>query len=113
MLHQLIRKLRHSTWPETTAEVQICHYHPSPERLGDPPYYGVNFTYTVDGKQYNGGLESEAAVQPGDKFSIRYNPTHPERNSSEPYGDWEKYYDAVFVLVLAGFILWFYLTHKG
>jgi hypothetical protein len=45
--------------------------------------------------------------------AIRYNPAHPERNGAEPYGDWEKYYDLVFVVIVVGFILWSYLTHKG
>ena len=114
MLHQLTRKLRHNNWPETLAEVQICKYnrYAEEEGPGEPFYYAVGFTYTVNGHTYEGGLESPVEVQIGDKFPIRYNPSNPARNSAEPYGDWEKYYDIIFVIVIAGGILWYYLTHK-
>lgn len=55
---------------------------------------------------------SPVEVKQGDTFPIRYNPAHPERNSAEPYGDWEKYYDLVLVLIVGGFILWYFLAQR-
>lgn len=114
MLAQLLRKINHSNWPETTAEVEICHYYgmENPKNLGDAPFYAVECIYTVNGQRYESGFMSDAEVKKGDKFPIRYNPNNPARNSAEPYGDWEKYYDIVFVIVVVGLILWAYFTHK-
>lgn len=115
MLAQLLRKFRHSNWPETIAEVQICKFdrYAQEENVGaEPPYYAVEVSYEVGGQTYDAGFMSPVEVQQGDTFPIRYNPAHPERNSAEPYGDWEKYYDVVLVLVVVGFILGFYLTHR-
>ena len=114
MLAQLLRKLRHSNWPETTAEVEICKYYSmeNAENLGDAPFYAVETRYKVNGQTYESGFMSPVEVKKGDTFPIRYNPAHPERNSAEPYGDWEKYYDIVFVLIVVGGILAYYLTHK-
>lgn len=115
MLAQVLRKLRHSNWPETTAEVQICKYYgmANAENLGDAPFYAVECTYSVNGQNYESGFMSDVEVKKGDKFPIRYNPAHPERNSAEPYGDWEKYYDAAFVVIVVGFVLGYYFIHKG
>jgi hypothetical protein len=59
MLAELLRKLRHSSWPREWSNLREW------------------FHVMVEAKK-------------GDKFPIRYNPAHPERNGAEPYGDWEK-----------------------
>lgn len=115
MLHQLLRKLRRSNWPETTAEVELCDYFgmDNPKNLGDAPFYAVELRYRVNGQTYQSTFMSPVEARKGDQFPIRYNPANPARNSAEPYGDWEKYYDIVFVVVVIGIIAWFYLVHKG
>jgi len=115
VLAQLLRKLRHNNWPETTAEVEICKYYgmDNPENLGDAPFYAVELRYRVNGQVYESSIMSPVKVNMGDKLPIHYNPAHPERNSAEPYGDWEKYYDLVFVIVVVAGILAYYLTHRS
>ena len=114
MLAQLLRKFRHGNWPETTAEVKICKYigMANAENLGDAPFYAVELIYNVNGQSYESGFMSPVEVKEGDTFPIRYNPANPKRNSAEPYGDWEKYYDLVLVLLVVGFILWYFLAQR-
>jgi hypothetical protein len=72
-------------WLETEAEVTSCKsfHHPGNLRSGSSPgFYGVCFTYKVDGISHEGATDSPVEMQRGDKFSIRYNPEHPEQNNS-------------------------------
>jgi hypothetical protein len=120
VLAQFIRKLRRSNWPEISAEVQTCNYTRLTSQLlpngalparflgVGPACYLITFAYKVDGRTYGGGFQCAVEVQTGDKFPIRYNPNHPERNSSEPYGDWEKYYDWVFAALIIGLMIFSY-----
>jgi hypothetical protein len=44
--------------------------------------YVVSFTYFVDGRRYEGILDSPGEVEKHDTFDIRYNPLNPEQNNS-------------------------------
>jgi hypothetical protein len=81
-VHPLEGAFRHG-WPETEAEVTSCRYIPARYgRFIHAAYYVVGFTYMVDGTAYGGATTSSVEVECKDKFSVRYNPEHPEENNS-------------------------------
>jgi hypothetical protein len=82
----------HLHWPKTQAEVTECHavkrsytgLHTSTIQPATPLLSGyvVSFTYFVDGRRYEGILDSPGEVEKHDTFDIRYNPLNPEQNNS-------------------------------
>jgi hypothetical protein len=77
----------------------------------DPAHYDVTFTYTGDGKSYDGGLESPVEVHKHDTLHTRYNPKHPERNNTDPYPHWTAYDDLAFVPIDLGLFLYLSFQH--
>jgi hypothetical protein len=92
ILSNAICWMLHLHWPKTQAEVTECHAVkgsytgiPSrftPSRMPLLSGYIVSFTYFVDGKQYDGVLDSPVEVEKHDMFDLRYNPLNPEQNHS-------------------------------
>jgi len=81
-VHPLENAIHHG-WPETEAEVTSCRYvRGSYGKGGTPAYYAVGFAYKVDGTIFVGATTSSVEVECHDKFSVRYNPEHPEENNS-------------------------------
>ena len=79
-----IEVVHHHGWPETEAEVISCTYVPGRGARGggELAHYVVGFAYKVNGTIYRDNTPSLVEVQPHDKFSIRYNPDHPDQNHS-------------------------------
>jgi hypothetical protein len=69
------------------------------------------FTYRIDDKTYDGELASGIEMEPSATFPIRYNPDHPERNSTDPHPNWLTYYDYAFVAAILAVILYFAWKH--
>jgi hypothetical protein len=112
MSADLIEQALHHDWPEVEAEVRDCRFvraiRGSGASVGQSAYYAVGFTYQVNGITYQGVLSSPVEVQTHDKFSIRYNPEHPEENNSlasKCESGWLKYYTYIFAALLIGFIV--------
>lgn len=111
MFSALKRTIHHRNWPQVMAEVISCKYH-NPEALFIPegpaeePYCTVAFEYVVNGQTYTGGFLSETKVEKGDKFPIRYDPKNPAHNSSDPFPNWMRVYDACFYGVVSAALLW-------
>ena len=107
----LFRKLRHRNWPEVTAEVDFCRLLrgdagvvPGGMHAG---FYTVGFHYVVNGTSYDGGVASPVEMKKLDTFPIRYNPSNPSRNSTDPHPSWLICYDVALVSVIVGAILYF------
>ena len=90
-LHELASRLTHLHWPSTEAEVTDCrkmtfrHRYYSyrvPQQIPLLGGYAVGFRYSVDGRLYDGVLDSRVQVEPGDHFALRYNPDQPNENNS-------------------------------
>ena len=112
MSADLTQHVLHHDWPEVEAEVCDCRFvratRGSRASIGEAAYYAVGFTYQVNGTTYQGVLNSPVGVQPHDKFSLRYNPEHPEENNSlasECERGWFKYYTYIFAALLIGFVV--------
>lgn len=76
-----------STWPETTARVTSCKYRFSRMNtltLGiplDKNRFLIGFSYYAHGKSYTGEFTAPTYMEQGTRFSIGYNPLHPEENT--------------------------------
>lgn len=103
--------LLHHGWPEAEAEVTSCRIvrRSGTYRLDvSVPFYAVGFSYAVNGVTYTDDTNSPVEVQPGDKFSIRYNPEHPEENNSlasECDRPWFRDYTYLTAAVLIGLMV--------
>jgi hypothetical protein len=113
--HHLLRFDPPHHWAETEAEVTDCTFARFKAYIDgagiddDLAHYAVGFSYRVDGIQYKGVLSSPVEVQPGDTFSIRYNPAHPEQNNSiasELDRPWFKEYTFLFGAAIVGIMLY-------
>jgi hypothetical protein len=50
-----------------------------------PELYSVRFTYWVDGRMHTGCFKSRRKYVAGEPLlQVRYDPHHPERNSTDP-----------------------------
>jgi hypothetical protein len=115
----LFSRIFHRDWVETEAEVSECR--PLRSRRyydysggGAVGGYFVNFSYTVNGRSFDGVLISPAEVQEHDKFAIRYNPRSPAMNNTfESESGWVPYLNyfvngALLLIVLAILIIHFF-----
>lgn len=114
MFDQLKREVHHRNWPEVAAVVSDCKAHSTGARADlaagyRPGYYGVIFTYVVDGRTYDGGLISGVAVQKGDTFPLRYDPRNPSHNSADPLPNWTRVYDVAFCALISALLAWAWL----
>jgi hypothetical protein len=91
-LAELTSHLTHHGWQTTDAEVLECRRVRMPRSYANPVLasgpqpilrgYVVTFSYAVDGRTYNGVLNSPVEVEPHDTFDLRYNPAQPDENNS-------------------------------
>jgi hypothetical protein len=122
ILQSLVGELFHRDWVETQAEVHDCtavrsHFTTSPDTSvarGLAPYV-VGFTYVVEGKSYEGILNSPDEVQEGDRFAIRYDPRHPEKNNTfDSETNWTVTYTKIIGVLMALALLYgFIQSHFG
>ncbi len=113
MSASLIEHALHHDWLEVEAEVCDCRFiratRGSRATVGEAAHYAVGFKYEVNGTTYQGVLSSPVEVQVNDKFSLRYNPEHPEENNSlasECDRSWLKYYIYIFAALVIGSIVY-------
>jgi hypothetical protein len=69
------------SWPTATATVYTCEFH---EGGRGPSKYEITFSYRAggeiqDGSYYEQGSVDSPPFQPGDTFTIKWNPKHPNR----------------------------------
>ena len=113
-------------WVQGNAEVIACstpvsrRYSPylndTEGTFGVLPYI-VTFRYTVNGKSYEGILNSPDEVEKGDKFIIRYDPRHPQKNNTfDSQTNWTYTYTKIFsiaMILLMGFLfIWSYFVRS-
>jgi len=118
--------LFHRGWVEGNAEVIACS---TPVSRRYTPYqndtegsfgllpYVVTFRYEVKGKSYEGIINSPDEVQKGDRFIIRYDPRHPQKNNTfDSQTDWTYTYTKIFsiaMILLMGFVfIWSYFIRS-
>lgn len=119
-LRNMGSRLFHRGWVETDAEVCECtlpNYKtlqtvddgfPSPLLNG----YVVTFTYVVNGEAYEGMTNSPDEVLKHDQFKIRYNPSHPEQNSTfDSKTNWVIGYSKYLHIFLAALLLLALIGH--
>lgn len=113
MSGDLIEHALHHDWLEVEAEVCDCRFIRakvgSRSTVGESAHYAVGFKYQVNGTTYQGVLCSPVEVQAHDKFSLRYNPDHPEENNSlasECDRGWFKYYVYIVSALVIGFVVY-------
>ena len=73
-------------WPEAVATVADC-LNLSGKWDKDQPaaaLYSVRFTYWVDGVMHTGCFKTRTKYSPGDTLMVRHDPSHHERNSTDP-----------------------------
>ena len=81
-LSDLIYRLRGiDSWPKATATVYTCEFH---EGGRGSSFYEITFSYRAggeiqDGSYYERGSVDSPPFQPGDTFTIKWNPKHPNR----------------------------------
>jgi hypothetical protein len=98
--------LFHRGWVDVEAEVSDCtlirNYIATPRDAWKPlGGYVVGFTYEMNGKSYEGILDSPDKVEAGDKFTIRCNPRHPEKNNTfDSETHWTYTYTKIFSIVM-------------
>lgn len=111
--------LFHRGWVDVEAEVVECT---TPGFRASHPYqndtegpfgvlpYIVVFRYTVNGKSYEGILNSPDEVEKGDKFTIRCDPSHPEKNNTfDSETHWTYTYTKVFSVVMILLMLFLFI----
>ena len=105
-------------WCETEAAVVSCtairhrfSYNTGRSQPLTLGAWAIDFTYVVGGKPYDGILSANDEVQPGDKFTIRYNPDCPDENDTLA-SKWDSLdgpilviYDALLVLFFASLVV--------
>lgn len=108
-------------WMEVEAEVCECIQLGWKAWTNIPDYgfpnpvlnrYIVSFTYTVNGKTYEGITNSPDELLEHDKFKIRYNPSHPEENNTfDSATNWTVRYTKYLDFFLAVLLLSFLIGH--
>lgn len=110
--------LFHRGWLDVEAEVLECTTPPrgctpylaETEGAYGPLPYIVTFRYTVDGKSYEGILNSPDEVERGEKFTIRYDPSHPEKNNTfDSETNWTYTYTKIFSVVMILLMLFLFI----
>ena len=102
--------LIHRRWVEGEAEVLACST-PLSRRYASTRFeaeesirvmpYVVIFRYMVNGKSYEGMLNSPDKVERGDTFTIRYDPRHPEKNNTfDSETHWTYTYSKIFSIAM-------------
>jgi hypothetical protein len=117
ILRNFVREMFHRNWMETQAEVRDCtavhsHFTTSPDTsvARGLAAYVVGFTYVVDGKSYEGILNSPDEVREGDTFVIRCDPRQPEKNNTfDSETNWTVTYTKIFSILLALIMLYGFL----
>ena len=106
--HQF-RPIFHRNWIEVEADVQDCKaikpWYPSRDATPHLWGYAVNFTYRIDGRTFDGVTVSRDKLGKGDRFFLRCNPTHPEKNNS--FDSETSWVPAVSWVINIGFLLFF------
>jgi hypothetical protein len=73
-------------WLPATATVHTCEWSDLPDQVNsEVGHYHVVYSYVADGERYTGkfadyGNQHESHLDPGDTFTIRFNPRHPSRS---------------------------------
>lgn len=105
-LKNFVSGLFHRNWVEVEAEVRECtpirpsSYTPRYQVLPKFVGYVVTFSYSVDGRKYEGITNSPDEVKPLDRFAIRYNPRQPgENNTFDSETDWTTTYSKYFTII--------------
>lgn len=89
--HDVGGRFSQKGWIQTKARVISCtpvrrsrFYFPRRYPPLAPSFGGwiVEFTYSVDGKTYDGVTNSPSEVQKDDTFAVRFNPSSPGENNS-------------------------------
>ena len=81
-LSAFIHRLRGiDSWPIATATVYTCEYRDGGR---GPSCYKITFSYHAGGEIQDGSYYEQSSVdsppfQPGDTFTIKWNPKHPNR----------------------------------
>lgn len=75
-----------TNWKETEATVFTCGVqdHAASGKVyvpgTGPSDYLITFSYEIDGEWYSGEFNSNTPRERGEKFTLRYDPRHPENN---------------------------------
>jgi hypothetical protein len=107
--------LFHRGWVDVEAEVSDCtlirNYIATPRDAWKPlGGYVVGFSYEVNGKSYEGILDSPDKVAMGDKFTIRYDPRHPEKNNTfDSETHWSYTYTKIFSIGIILLMLFLFI----
>jgi hypothetical protein len=102
-------------WVDVEAEVSYCtlirNYIATPRDAWKPlGGYVVGFTYEVDGNSYEGILDSPDKVKVGEKFTIRCDPRHPEKNNTfDPETHWTYTYTKIFTIAMILLMLFLFI----
>lgn len=107
--------LFHRGWVDVEAEVSCCrlirNYIATPRDAWKPlGGYVVGFTYEVNGKGYEGILDSPDRLKVGDKFTIRCDPRHPEKNNTfDSETHWTYTYTKIFRIAMILLMLFLFI----
>jgi hypothetical protein len=107
--------LFHRGWVDVEAEVSECrlirNYITRPRDAWKPMGgYVIGFTYDVNGKRYQGILDSPDEVVVGDKFILRCDPRHPEKNNtSDSETHWTYTYTKIFSIAMILLMLFLFI----